>query len=182
MGRRLTKWSGRDRCHSGGFLLRIMPPSWQPVPACTRNGHSAGGQFINAATTAAGGPFYFAAKKNRIRRGIVAATTDVGGPFYFAAKKNRIRRGTVAATTCRRRAILLAGTIVLHRFLISSSNLRIDAAKKLNLVQSVHRFLISGPDLRIDATKRPKQGQSVHRFLISSPNLRIDAAQRSKPE
>ena len=26
---------GRDRCHSGGFLLRIMPPSWHPVPACT---------------------------------------------------------------------------------------------------------------------------------------------------
>ena len=34
---------GRDRCHSGGFLLRIMPPSWHPVPAyaprlrCRRN-------------------------------------------------------------------------------------------------------------------------------------------------
>ena len=26
---------GRDRCHSGGFLFRIMPPSWHPVPACT---------------------------------------------------------------------------------------------------------------------------------------------------
>ena len=25
----------RDRCHPGGFLLRIMPPSWRPVPACT---------------------------------------------------------------------------------------------------------------------------------------------------
>ena len=25
---------GRDRCHSGGFLLRIMPPSWHPAPAC----------------------------------------------------------------------------------------------------------------------------------------------------
>ena len=26
---------GRDRCHSDGFLLRIMPPSWHPVPAGT---------------------------------------------------------------------------------------------------------------------------------------------------
>ena len=26
---------GRDRRHSGGFFLRIMPPSWHPVPACT---------------------------------------------------------------------------------------------------------------------------------------------------
>ena len=25
---------GRDRCHSGGYLLRIMPPSWHPAPAC----------------------------------------------------------------------------------------------------------------------------------------------------
>ena len=50
MGRRLTKWSSGDRCHSGGFLLRIMPPSWQPVPACASNGHSAGGPF-NTATT-----------------------------------------------------------------------------------------------------------------------------------
>ena len=80
----------------------------------------------------------------------------------------------------RRRAILLAGTMVLHRFLISSSNLRIDAAKRSKKGQSVHRFPISGPDLRIDATKRPKQGQSVHRFSISSPDLRIDVAKRSK--
>ena len=41
---------GGAGCHSGGFLLRIMPPSWQPVPACARNGHSAGGPF-NTATT-----------------------------------------------------------------------------------------------------------------------------------
>ena len=30
----MTTGSGGDRCHSGGFLLRIMPPSWHPVPAC----------------------------------------------------------------------------------------------------------------------------------------------------
>ena len=29
------RYCGRDRCHSGGFLLRIMPPSWHPVPACS---------------------------------------------------------------------------------------------------------------------------------------------------
>ena len=32
---RLTTGCGGDRYHSGGFLLRIMPPSWHPVPACT---------------------------------------------------------------------------------------------------------------------------------------------------
>ena len=34
---------GRDRCHSGGFLLRIMPPSWRPVPACARHDKSQAG-------------------------------------------------------------------------------------------------------------------------------------------
>ena len=28
---------GRDRFHSGGFFLRIMPPSWHPVPVCVRH-------------------------------------------------------------------------------------------------------------------------------------------------
>ena len=110
---------GRGRRHSGGFLLRIMPPSWHPVPAC-------------------------------------------------------------APRLCCRRAVLLAGTIALHRFSISSPNLRIDAARRSKQGQSVHRFSISGLDLRIDAAIRSKQGQSLHRFLISSPNLRIDAAIRSK--
>ena len=103
----------RDRRHSGGFLLRIMPPSWHPVPACTPrfccrrailpcdHNKAAGGPFINAATTAAGGPFFFDATEIRIGRGIVAATTDEGGPFYFAATKIGIGRVTVAATTAQ---------------------------------------------------------------------------------
>ena len=39
-----------DRRHSGGFLLRIMPPSWHPVPACVRNVHPAGGLILSVAT------------------------------------------------------------------------------------------------------------------------------------
>ena len=100
--------------------------------------------------------------------------------FYFATTKIGIGRVIVAATTFSRRAILLAGTMALQRFPISGPELRIDAAKRSNLGQSVHRFLISSPNLRIDAAKRPKQGQTVHRFLISGPDLRIDAAIRSK--
>ena len=30
---RVTTGCGGDRYHSGGFLPRIMPPSWHPVPA-----------------------------------------------------------------------------------------------------------------------------------------------------
>ena len=51
-----------EGCHSGGFLLRIMPPSWQPVPACVRHGHSAGGPFLYATTIVLQAePFFFAA-------------------------------------------------------------------------------------------------------------------------
>ena len=91
----LTKWSGGDRCHSGGFLLRIMPPSWQPVPACTRNGHSAGGTFSIRLQQSS-------------RRDIQYC--DKGLPqaelLFFEATKIRIGRDIVAATTCCRRAIL----------------------------------------------------------------------------
>ena len=107
-------------------------------------------------------PLFFAAAKIGIGRGsFYFATTKIRigrGPFYFAATKIGIGRVIVATTSFRRRAILLAGTIALHR------------------------FSISGPDLRIDAARRSKQGQSVHRFSISSPDLRIDAAKRSKQE
>ena len=91
---------GGDCRHSGGFLLRAMPPSWHPVPACVRYG------ILQAK------PFSLAAAKNRIGRGprcrydrsrrnhsllpqrklesdadLVAATTTAGGPFLTAAAR-----------------------------------------------------------------------------------------------
>ena len=62
-----------------------------------------------------------------------------------------------------------------HRFLISSPNLRIDTGFSLFPPYFVHRFLISGPDLRIDAGISPFTPSFVHRFLISGPDLRITA-------
>ena len=41
---------GRDRCHSGGFLLRIRPPSWHPVSACIPYDGAAGWPFSTATT------------------------------------------------------------------------------------------------------------------------------------
>ena len=29
---KMTTGSGGDRCHSGGYILRIMPPSWYQSP------------------------------------------------------------------------------------------------------------------------------------------------------
>ena len=57
-----------------------MPPSWRPVPACIRNGHSAGGKFINAATTAAGGTIL-----------ICGDDKAAGGQFFPATTQNRRR-------------------------------------------------------------------------------------------
>ena len=135
---------------------------------------------------AAGGPFYLRAQRCRRNCSSLLRRLLQAELIYFATTKIRIGRGNVAATTshaghstcrydgaaggtvlvrskdCCRRTVLLAGTIALQRFSISSPDLRIDAAKRSKQGQSVHRFSISGPDLRIDAAKRSKQGQSVH--------------------
>ena len=160
---------GRDRRHSGGFLLRIMPPSWHPVPACTPR--------LCCRRTV------LRCRNGRCRRNYstLRQRPYAGGTVLFAAKKIRIGRGIVVAMSFRRRAVLLAGTIALHRFSISSPDLRIDAAIRSKQGQSVHRFSISSPDLRIDAAKRSNLGQSVHRFLISSPDLAIAATMHPCP-
>ena len=56
-GTRCRRRCGRDRRHFGGFLLRIMPPSWHPVPACVSYG------ILQAK------PFSLEATENRIGRG-----------------------------------------------------------------------------------------------------------------
>ena len=63
-----------------------------------------------------------------------------------------------------------------HRFLISSPNLGIDASFSTIIPSFVHRFLISSPNLGIDVSFSPETSFCVHRFLISSPDLRIDAS------
>ena len=64
----------------------------------------------------------------------------------------------------------------MHRFLISSPDLRIDARFCLFTPSCVHRFLISSPNLRIAAGFCLFTPSCVHRFLISGPDLGIDAS------
>ena len=102
---------GGAGCHSGGFLLRIMPPSWQPVPACVRHGHSAGGPFFRAAAMVLQAePFFF------------ATTTIVlqAEPFFFAATTIVLQAEPI---------FFAATTIVLHRFQSLALKSRIDARK-----------------------------------------------------
>ena len=105
----VTAGTGR---HSGGFLLRIMPPSWQPVPACVRHGHSEGGPFLYAKTIVLQAePFFF------------AATTIVlqAEPFFFAATTIVLQAEPI---------FFAATTIVLHRFQSLALKSRIDARKR----------------------------------------------------
>ncbi len=64
----------------------------------------------------------------------------------------------------------------MHRFLISSPDLRIDASFSRFNPSFVHRFLISGPNLGINARFSPFSPSFVHRFLISGSDLRINAS------
>ena len=133
----------RDRRHSGGFLLRIMPPSWHPVSTCI--------------------------PQRCCRRAVILAGTMVLHRFLISGPEL-----TITAT-----ASIIPGTSV-QRFLISGPELTITATASIIPATSVQRFLISGPDLAIAAAMGYIPGTSVQRFPISSPNLRIAAAKRSK--
>ena len=128
---------------------------------------------------------FFAAEKNGPPAVVVAATRSASDSNFRSGKGEWFR-------------LQNAATPRLHRFLISGSNLGIDARFCLFTLSCVHRFLISGSDLRIDASFslftlfcasildfRVKLGNRcklfpvypsfVHRFLISGSNLGIDA-------
>ena len=64
----------------------------------------------------------------------------------------------------------------MHRFLILSPDLGIDASFSPITPFCMHRFLISGLNLRIDARKPSRTAQRLHRFLISGSYFGIDAA------
>ena len=93
---------GRDRCHSGGFLLRIMPPSWHPVPARTQRLCG--------------------------RRTILRCRDDCGRRNHspLRQRKNRIGRGhRCRYDHCRR------NFSPLHRFASLGLKSRIDARKRV---------------------------------------------------
>ena len=113
---------GGAGCHSGGFLLRIMPPSWQPVPACVRHGHSAGGPFLHATTIVLQAePIFFAATTIVLKAGRLSCSSDgaAGGTNLLCRNNESATGGPLLHTT----------TIVLHRFSSLGLKSRIDARK-----------------------------------------------------
>ena len=71
---------------------------------------------------------------------------------------------TVEPESMQERVLKVACCV--HRFLISGSDLGIDARFSRFTATCVHRFLISGPNLRIDARFSRFTATCVHRFLI----------------
>ena len=130
---------------------------------------------------------FFAAEKNGPPAVVVAATRFASDSNFRSGKGEWFRLQN--ATTPRLHRFLISGSDLgidarfclftpscVHRFLISRPDLGIDAWFCLFMPSCVHRFLISGSDLRIDARFCLFMPSSVHRFLISSPDLGIDAA------
>ena len=110
------RYSG-DRYHSGGFLLRAMPPSWHPVPAHVR--HSAGGPFSFAATKISIG------RRSRCRYGHCRRNHS-----SLLRRRSKSDADFVAATTTIGRPFLAAAARTLHRFPSLSLKSRIDAHRR----------------------------------------------------
>ena len=86
---KMSTGSGGDRCHSGGYILRIMPPSWYPVSARVRHGHLQAGHSSLCNDGAAAIPKSGLEIKNRSSSKPVLQAK----PFFYAATKIRIGRG-----------------------------------------------------------------------------------------
>ena len=118
---------GRDRCHSGGFLLRIMPPSWHPVPACTPRLHC--------------------------RRAVLLCSNENQSRMQAVVAVRRLRQGRCHDCAAGGQ-FSIATTIMLQRFASLGLKSRIGARKRLFSGKSLHRFPSLALKSRIDARRR----------------------------
>ena len=101
-----------------------------------------------------------------------------GGPFFVAATKIRIgHRHRCSGGDRRPSGGFYLRFMPPSWHPVSACTARLCCTARIRLISgvSVHRFLISSPDLRIDAQIQDISGVSVHRFWISSPESGIDA-------
>ena len=153
-----------------------MPPSWHPVPACAPRPccrravlsccYDCFRRAIIRCRYECCRPNCSTLRRRKLESDAVRyCGRDRRPTTMLQVGRFTLRRRKLASDAAPLRLRLLqaelfyfAGTMALHRFLISGQDLRIDVAKRPKQGQTVHRFLISGPDLRIDVAKRPKQG------------------------
>ena len=128
---------GGDWRHSGGFLLRIMPPSWHPVPACT--------------------------PRLRCRRAVLLCGDENQSRMQTVVAVRRLRQGRCHDCAAGG-PFSIATTIMLQRFASLGLKLRIDARKRMFPGKSLHRFPSSGLKSRIDAAlalRRRSAGETI---------------------
>ena len=129
-------------------------------------------------------------------RNVVAATTAAGGPFSFAATEIRIGRGRslpqrllqAGHSPLRRRKLesdaeehcrndcCMRNYSPLHRFASLSPKSRITARWRTFLGKTLQRFASLGMKSRIDAAFGLFPGKTLHRFPSLGMKSRIDAA------
>ena len=151
-----ARCSGGDRCHSGGFLLRIMPPSWRPVPACAPR------PCCRRAV--------LRCRNNCFRRAVLRCRYECCRPNCSTLRRRKLESDAVRYCGRDRRPTTM---LQVGRFTLRRRKLASDAAPlRLRLLQAelfyfagtmaLHRFSISGPDLRIAAAAGPFLGEIVH--------------------
>ena len=136
------RYSG-DRYHSGGFLLRAMPPSCilpPPAYAILQAGHSSlpqrklesDAEFCRGGDCRHSGGFLLRIMPPSwhpvpacVRYGILQAK-----PFSIAATENRIGRGPRCRTATAGGPFLIAAARTLHRFPSLALKSRIDARRR----------------------------------------------------
>ena len=156
----MTSGADGDSYHSGGFLFRVMPPSWQAAPAGIRNGHSAGG------------PFFFAATKIRIGRGrSLPLRNQQAKPFSPAS----IRKfGLEIKNRCTKEgengekltSILKSGLEIKNRCTKESEN-----GEKLAAIRK------SGPEIKNRCTHEGINRQNLAAIRKSGPEIKNQCTQ-----
>ena len=138
------RYSG-DRYHSGGFLLRAMPPSWHPVPACTppqccrravllcRNENwNRTRNFVAAGTVVTPAAFYLGLCRLRGIQSPPASATASCRRNRSPLRQRRIESDAdlVAATATVGGPFFTAAARTLHRFPSLDLKSRIDARRR----------------------------------------------------
>ena len=161
---------GRDRCHSGGFLLRIMPPSWHPVPACTPRLRCRR-TILSCSSDKNRRRNYSSLPRRKLESDadLVAATATAGETILLSRNKEQNRTQiSLPLRPLQAKLFFFAETklesdaeVVVAEPQLSCSDSQIDPLKSritaafgLFPRKSLHRFASLGLKSRIDARKR----------------------------
>ena len=157
-----------------------MPPSWQPVPACVRHGHSAGGPFLYATTIVLQAePIFFAATTIVLQAGRLSCSSDgAAGGTILLCRNNESATGGPLLHTTTIASILKSRLEIKNRCTKDSVNLENLASIPKSGHEIMNRCTLecligenlasirkSGPEIKNRCTKQPifsTRPQQIH--------------------